>query len=192
MNTAMKTAHALAGLGLVACALATPLPANEPAAQAEAAANPCAEREEFREFDFWIGDWDVFTAEGKLAGHNRIEPAQKGCVLIENWTGAGGNTGLSMNYRDMESGQWVQLWTDDGGGQINIRGGLTEDGMLLTGQIHYVSNGTTAPFRGLWTLLPDRRVRQFFEQSNDGGRSWEPWFEGFYVRSGAAGGELNQ
>jgi hypothetical protein len=78
----------------------------------------------------------------------------------------------------------VQVWTDAGGGQINIRGGITDAGMLLTGQIHYASNGTTAPFRGLWTLQPDGRVRQFFEQSNDNGKTWEPWFEGFYTRTG--------
>lgn len=153
-----------------------------PDPQAETAAYPCAQEDEFREFDFWIGEWEVHTADGKLAGHNRIESSQQGCVLIENWTGAGGSTGVSMNFLDKATGEWVQLWTDAGGGQIHIRGGLTGDGMLLEGQIHYVSNGTTAPFRGLWTPLPDGRVRQFFEQSNDGGKTWEPWFEGFYAR----------
>jgi len=48
-----------------------------------------------------------------------------------------------------------------------------------------VSNGVTAPFRGLWTPQPDGRVRQFFEQSDDGGKTWKPWFEGFYTRVGA-------
>jgi hypothetical protein len=60
---------------------------------------------------------------------------------------------------------------------------MTDDGMLLEGYIHYVNNGTTAPFRGLWTLLPDGRVRQYFEQSNDEGKTWVPWFEAFYTRS---------
>ena len=27
------------------------------------------------------------------------------------------------------------------------------------------------------------RVRQYFEQSNDGGETWVPWFEGFYTRT---------
>ncbi|MEX2495343.1 MAG: hypothetical protein WD448_04595 [Woeseia sp.] len=143
---------------------------------------PCEHQEEFRDFDFWIGHWEVRDPEGELAGHNVIEAAQRGCVLIENWNGAGGSTGTSMNYFDQATDEWVQLWTDAGGGQINIRGGMTEAGMLLEGQIHYVSSKTTAPFRGLWTPQPDGRVRQFFEQSNDGGRTWEPWFEGFYSR----------
>ncbi len=55
--------------------------------------------------------------------------------------------------------------------------------MLLVGKIHYLTNSTTQDFRGLWTLLPDGRVRQFFEQSDDGGETWAPWFEGFYTRT---------
>ncbi len=52
--------------------------------------------------------------------------------------------------------------------------------MLLVGAIHYVGNGQTNPFRGLWTALDDGRVRQSFEQSDDGGETWVSWFEGFY------------
>jgi hypothetical protein len=76
----------------------------------------------------------------------------------------------------------VQIWNAAGGTQINYRGGLTDEGMLLVGKIHSVTNGTTLPFRGLWTLLDDGRVRQFFEQSTDGGETWTTWFEGFYTR----------
>jgi hypothetical protein len=151
--------------------------------QAPVSATPCEDQEKFREFDFWIGEWDVHTSDGQFAGRNVIESSHGGCVLFENWASASGGTGFSMNYLDKITDEWVQIWTDAGGSQINIRGGLTDDGMLLTGQIHYVSNGTTAPFRGLWTPQPDGRVRQFFEQSNDGGKTWQPWFEGFYSQA---------
>ncbi len=143
---------------------------------------PCEDDARFAEFDFWVGEWDVHVGNGNLAGQNRIERAQRGCVLIENWTSASGGTGMSINYVDKTTGEWVQIWNDAGGSQIHIRGGLTDDGMLLEGTIHYVANGTTAPFRGLWTPMPDGRVRQFFEQSNDDGETWVPWFEGFYSR----------
>jgi len=143
---------------------------------------PCEHDELFSAFDFWIGEWDVHVAGGALAGSNMIERAQRGCVLIENWSSASGGTGMSINYVDKTSGEWVQTWNGAGGSQINIRGGMTDDGMLLTGTIHYVANDTTAPIRGLWTPLPDGRVRQFFEQSSDDGATWTPWFEGFYTR----------
>lgn len=143
---------------------------------------PCEEDARFAEFDFWVGAWDVHVANGQYAGSNVIERAQRGCVLIENWNSANGGGGMSINYLDKISGEWVQIWNDAGGSQINIRGGMTADGMRLIGTIHYVAQGTTAAFRGLWTPLPDGRVRQFFEQSSDDGATWVPWFEGFYSR----------
>ncbi len=144
---------------------------------------PCEEDARFSEFDFWIGDWDVHTTDGTYAGSNKISKTERGCVLLERWTGKSGGTGMSINYLDGASGQWVQNWRAAGGSQIDIRGGMTDDGMLLLGKIHYLTNSTTQDFRGLWTLLPDGRVRQFFEQSNDGGETWAPWFEGFYTRT---------
>ena len=143
---------------------------------------PCEHDAAFSAFDFWIGDWDVHTADGTYAGSNRIERTEHGCVLIENWRSATGGTGMSVNYLDKISGDWVQIWNDASGGQINIRGGVTNDGMLLVGTIHDVASGTTLPFRGLWTPLPDGRVRQFFEQILPDSEDWSPWFEGFYTR----------
>lgn len=146
-------------------------------------ANPCQSRSAFHEFDFWIGDWEVRLADGTLAGHNSITAKEGHCVLVEKWQGAKGGTGTSINYYDDAAGEWVQVWTAAGGSQIIIRGGLTDEGMLLQGTLHSVGSGESLPFRGLWTQLDDGRVRQFFEQSNDGGESWSPWFEGFYSRT---------
>ncbi|MBU2677053.1 MAG: hypothetical protein KJP16_08200 [Gammaproteobacteria bacterium] len=146
---------------------------------------PCEHDALFSAFDFWVGAWDVHVADGGFAGSNEITRSERGCVLIENWQGAGGGTGTSINYPDKITGEWVQIWNAANGGQINIRGGMTDDGMLLAGTIHYVASGTTAAFRGLWTPLPDGRVRQFFEQSADDGKTWSPWFEGFYTRKPA-------
>ncbi|MGI9236182.1 MAG: tetratricopeptide repeat protein [Woeseiaceae bacterium] len=143
---------------------------------------PCEHDAAFAEFDFWLGEWDVHVANGTYAGSNRIDRAERGCVLTENWSSASGSTGTSINYVDKISGEWVQIWNDASGNQINIRGGLTDEGMLLVGTIHYVANNTTAAFRGLWSPMPDGRVRQFFEQASADGKSWSTWFEGFYSK----------
>lgn len=154
-------------------------------AQTSAAQFPCEDDERFAEFDFWLGEWDVHVANGDYAGSNVIEASEHGCVLTERWTGASGSTGMSINYLDHASGEWVQVWNSASGGQINIRGGLTDDGMLLEGTIHYVASDKTARFRGLWTPLDDGRVRQFFEQYDEESQQWQPWFEGFYSRKKA-------
>jgi hypothetical protein len=157
--------------------------AQDAAAPPPPAPFPCEQDEQFAEFDFWLGKWDVHGVRGVFAGNNEITREERSCVLIENWSSATGGSGMSINYVDKISGEWVQIWNDASGSQINIRGGITEEGMLLTGTIHYVATGKTLPFRGLWTPLEDGRVRQYFEQSNDGGETWVSWFEGFYSRA---------
>ena len=154
-------------------------------AQAQTAQFPCEDDERFAEFDFWVGEWDVHLADGTVAGSNVITSPHRSCVLIENWTSASGGGGMSINYLDHASGKWVQIWNDGSGSQINIRGGLTEDGMQLVGTIHYVATEATVPFKGLWTALPDGRVRQFFEQYDEEKEIWATWFEGFYTRKSA-------
>ena len=145
-------------------------------------AYPCRHQPGFSDFDFWIGEWDVAVANGAPAGTNSIQAAERGCVLIENWVNTAGGTGMSINYLDLATNEWVQVWNAEGGSQINVRGGLTDEGMAMEGTLHVVGSGTTLPFRALWTPLSDGRVRQYFEQSNDNGATWSPWFEGFYTR----------
>ena len=134
-----------------------------------------------RQFDFWLGDWEVRDAEGKLGGHNRITAEQKGCVLQEQWRSQRGGTGQSLNYYDPQSGKWRQLWLDAGASIIDISGGLENGSMVLEGSIYYLGAKTEKPFRGTWTLLEDGRVRQFF-QEKDAEDKWQTWFEGFYSR----------
>ena len=153
-------------------------------AKAKRNSQPCEETPEHRQFDFWLGEWDVYDQNDNKAGMNRIQKTETGCLLLEQWTGTTGSTGTSMNFYDPEQKVWEQIWVGGGGGSlIRIRGGLTKDGsMRLEGSIFYISTQIVYPFRGTWTLLPDKRVRQFFEQSTDDGETWQPWFEGFYVR----------
>ncbi len=143
---------------------------------------PCFLRDELRAFDFWLGNWEVTTRDDTLAGHNAITLREQGCYLFESWRGASGVTGSSINYFDAAKKEWVQHWVSPNGSQIHIAGGLVDGSMVLVGEIYYLARAQQADFRGTWTPLLDGRVRQFFEQSNDGGKTWEPWFEGFYRR----------
>jgi hypothetical protein len=40
---------------------------------------------EFHQFDFWLGEWEVFNKQGIKVGENEIIRLQEGCVLQENW-----------------------------------------------------------------------------------------------------------
>jgi hypothetical protein len=43
---------------------------------------------EHRQFDFWIGTWEVRSGDGTLQGHNEIRSVAGGCGLLERWRGA--------------------------------------------------------------------------------------------------------
>jgi len=43
---------------------------------------------EYRQFDFWIGDWEVQDPAGQIVGHNLVALEQSGCLIVEHWTGA--------------------------------------------------------------------------------------------------------
>ena len=138
-----------------------------------------------RQFDFWLGEWEVHDGEGNLGGHNRISSQQKGCVLEEQWRSVQGGTGQSLNYYSPETGQWRQLWVDAGASIIDISGGMVDGSMVLEGSIYYLTANSKRPFRGTWTLLEDGRVRQFFQEEDAEGQ-WQTWFEGFYTRTAGA------
>src|SRR5215470_7613228 len=52
----------------------------------ETAQFPCKHDAKNREFDFWIGDWDVVDAKGNRLGQSHVELMLGDCVLLENWS----------------------------------------------------------------------------------------------------------
>jgi hypothetical protein len=151
-------------------------------AATEPASSPCAAAP-FRQFDFWVGTWDVTYRDGKPAGVNRISREELDCVVIERWASASGGTGMSMNYYDPRAERWTQHWV--GLGLIlTMTGGLRGTEMVLEGTLQYVHERRVTTLRGTWTPLPDGRVRQRFVESTDGGQTWSEWFDGYYRRNG--------
>ena len=48
------------------------------------AVSPCKYNPLARQFDFWVGDWDVKNQQGQNAGKNTIQKLENGCLLLEN------------------------------------------------------------------------------------------------------------
>ncbi len=145
---------------------------------------PCRHEERYRDFDFWIGNWDVYDTAGRKAGTNTITRASEGCMLYESWTSASGSDGHSLNYVDPASDQWVQVWMGADGSLISGRGGLEGGAMRLLGE-HVLKTGERRPFRMTFTPGDDGSVRQFLEESIDGGKTWSVWFDGRYLPEGS-------
>ena len=135
----------------------------------------------FRHFDFWLGTWEVKDASGKVAGKNAIRAQHQGCVILEEWRSATGNAGSSINYYDPRTSRWKQIWISPGA-LLEMSGSLQGKEMVLEGPLQDLTESKTTILRGVWTALPDGRVRQHFTESKDGGKTWEEWFDGYYER----------
>ena len=126
---------------------------------------------------------DVFQPDGKQAGENLIEPILGGCVLRESWQGRGGFAGTSLNAYDAAGKRWHQTWLDNQGGRLDLAGGLEGRAMVLaSSEPHPDKPGVTLRQRISWSLQDDASVRQLWETSEDGGKTWSIAFDGRYVR----------
>lgn len=173
---------ALAAAGSSASAQSAGSPAPAPAQPAPTVKKPCALAES-RQFDFWIGDWDVIGAAGKQAGTNLIRPILGGCVLQESWKGAGNNIGESFNIYDATRKVWHQSWVDNGGNLLQMDGKFENGSMMMSDRN---LPGKTEPNlinEVIWTPNSDGSVRQHWRMSKDGGKTWQTVFDGKYVRS---------
>lgn len=135
---------------------------------------------EHRQFDFWIGNWEVTDSTASTVyGTNHVDREEGGCLVHENWTGSRGGTGQSLNFYDPMKQQWTQVWVGDDGLVVQVTGGLQGASMVLQGDA-LGPDGKVVKQRAAWTPQSDGRVRQFWEQSTDGGTSWTVAFDGWY------------
>jgi hypothetical protein len=153
--------------------------------EAAAPPSPCGQPEA-SQFDFWLGTWDV-EANGQVVGRNVIEKAHGGCTLTENYHATGGAfEGQSFNYFDPGDASWHQVWVDNAGTRLHLKGGYADRKMVMSGE--RVTPKGPVTDRISWTDNPDGTVRQLWELSPDGGETWQVLFDGLY-RQAAAGSQ---
>ena len=170
----LATASVLAGLLLLA---ASPARAQE----TQTPPPPPCSGPEHRQFDFWVGEWDVTQPDGTLAGTNRIEVILGGCVLQESWRSTNGKSqGHSFNLYGRD-GKWHQTWVDNGGLLLELVGGL-QDGRMVMGQDVMRPDGQTVRHEISWEKLPTGQVKQHWRSSTDGGKTWSDIFVGIYTK----------
>jgi tetratricopeptide (TPR) repeat protein len=156
----------------------------EIAARLDKAMRPCKHDPLHRQFDFWVGEWDVKATgneSGPSIGASRIEMIEDGCIILENWTGAGGSTGKSFNFYDRSLKKWRQVWVDNRGSALDFAGEYKDNQMRYEGETAGPNGAKTLQRLTFFNLGADR-VRQFWEQSTDGGKTWTVAFDGTYIR----------
>ena len=153
-------------------------------AQAKKNATPCVYAAESRQFDFWIGDWEVHdnTQNQAVVGASHVERILNQCVIFENWTGKFGGSGKSLNAWNPELGCWQQNWMDDTGGVTNFTDGRWDGTKLVFLADKKDPAGKAVKNRLSFFALGPDQVRQFSEQSRDGGTTWSVVYDFNYLR----------
>lgn len=151
-----------------------------------AAVFPCRYDPHFREFDFWIGDWDVRATgapEVGPAARNTVTLELNDCVVEEHWTAPNGSQGTSYNLYDRSHAMWRQTWVDNLGGQHDYHGYLKDGNMVFEGDTP-APNGQLGriPTRLTFFHIGRDSVRQYSQTSPDSGKTWQPNYDLMYVR----------
>jgi hypothetical protein len=139
--------------------------------------------EQYHQFDFWIGKWDVYKyGTETLAGKSHIESIIDSVGILENYTNANGQyTGKSLNKYNPSKQRWEQYWIDNSGLTLHLAGGIKEGKMVLSDEV------TGDPKQGInrisWEKQKNGTVRQTWNLSTDGGKTWKVLFDGEYRKS---------
>jgi hypothetical protein len=141
-------------------------------------AGPCSSPEH-RQFNFWVGKWDVYPAgKDNIVAHSLIESVYGSCGVRENWMPLSGAGGGSLNIYVPKENVWRQTWIDSKGARVDFKGGWNGSAMVLEGLWSDVLGpGRDALVRMTYSKAGDGSVRQLGEASQDGGKTWTPSFD---------------
>ncbi len=148
--------------------------------RSDLAVNPCKAAPEFRQFDFWIGEWEAKNPQGQPGGTSSIQLILGQCIILENWTGASGTNGKSFNIFDTNDKKWHQTWVDDKGTFAHYIGEFKDGKMVIIADTIVTGKKTLAKMT--FSKLPNGDVRQHGENSVDEGKTWTTSFDLIYSK----------
>lgn len=142
----------------------------------------------YRQFDFWIGEWEAFGVKGKKAGDSKISLIMDSCVILEEWASVSPQQGLryagkSFNTYNNAAKQWQQTWTDNTGTTIFYsEGTFSNNRIIFKTQPFRFSKDTLAIRRLTFFNLGEDKVRQLGEISKDNEVTWATEYDLEYRR----------
>ena len=154
---------------------------------ASLAQKPCS-NPVYRQFDFWIGEWEAFGTNGQKAGDSKISLILDSCIILEEWTSATVNRGIryagkSFNTYNAATKQWQQTWVDNAGGSNEYLLGKFENNKIIYTSSPFPFNKDTMAIRKMtFHNLSPVELRQHGEISKDNGLTWATEYDLEYRR----------
>ena len=133
-------------------------------------------------FDFWIGEWTVYDVTGKEVGKNTVEKQYNNCVLQEKWISSGKSRGTSNNYYDTKDNTWNQVWVDNSGFSLVLKGNYKNGKMTLKSQLLEGKKGKYYN-QITWVKNDDGSVTQIWDILNNNNEKLQEAFKGIYKKT---------
>ena len=146
---------------------------------------PCKTLPHARDFDFWIGTWEVYNNQypNHRVGTSVIESVSGGCTILENWYAYNSpSDGKSQNWYNPTTGKWTQMWVGSGGGATQYADGEYKDGAMRFKYTQTNAQGGVQPGNFVFENLGPDKVRQYQDISSDGGKTFSLMFDFIYIR----------
>ena len=142
---------------------------------------PCT-APEANQFDFWIGEWDLYSAD-TITGSNKIYKVLDACTVQENFSNPkNGYVGKSWSVYDPQSKLWQQTWVDNQGRYIPLTGKFEVGKMTLTTPPRKLPNRKEITSRMIFFNITKDSFDWDWQASHDGGTTWKSSWLIHYVR----------
>ncbi len=135
---------------------------------------------QYTQFNFWVGEWNVYDTAGILIGESSIAKLEDNCIISEKWTGAKGSSGRSYNYHNAKDSSWNQIWIDSKGGNLVLKGNGGPNTMVLQDELQLGKNNNWHRNRISWDAKDDGSVTQLWERVGADGQVLSVLFLGIY------------
>jgi hypothetical protein len=151
---------------IAACAFAVP-----------ALANAACTGAVYHQYDYFVGHWNVYHANGKRFATDIVTKELDGCALLEQWHGQS-TRGSGYSEYDKHTKRWVQAFFQNDGTVLVFYGNWTPQGMVFTGD-DYTDAGALEHNKVLFRPFKNGGFEEYWTVSPDG-RTWKVVFDGFF------------
>lgn len=160
-------------------------------AQADAPAKRPCELPEGKQFDFWVGEWDLSWPAGQGGpgedqpgkGTNSVKKILGDCVVQENFAkSATSYKGMSVSAYKPKLGAWQQTWVDTDGNYLLFTGHFKDGVMELHSPKRKMPDGKILSFRMIFKNISADSFDWSYQASKDDEKTWKDNWNIHYQR----------
>jgi len=134
----------------------------------------------YNQFDFWLGEWNVYDIQEKLVGINSITKGSKNCLIFENWVKDARRGNSTFFYNSIDD-SWNQIYTDNIGFVLKLKGNIFNNTMTLKSEL--IEGNNKKYYNQIsWILNKDGSITQLWEIYNEDEIKISEVFQGIYKK----------